>query len=1018
MIKNVNLKEAIKGLTVSERYDTLKNSGVNLNLNISALEEWRNRKNLLADEDFTEMLTVLEYDPVYFSHAINENIEEHIDIYKSKILGENWFIVLNDILDELDNQIEYKKEMNHSYLLRPFLLYAEKEMNKYIVNRKDPLPVEPQVIQQIMENLASKLFAVSVKSFVLELNISKLKDELAGETPDERFHSFIRLMGEKTRLVDFYNEYIVLSRILVNITILFVNNIIELFDRLQESKLDIVKNLGVQEEFKISNISIGEGDTHQQGRSVIVLTFVSGKKVVYKPKNLKVVSAYNSLIDWINDKNNILKMPSYNTLIYDDFVIEEFVEKRDCKSIEEVKKYYIRYGQILGIMYILNGNDFHMENLIASGEYPIIVDLETLLQNIINFKNKPSADLITTKKMLNLVNSTLLLPEKLLKGDITDEGIDMSALAGKEQHLERREYQLKNLFTDNMVFDLEKVKIEGANNIPKLNGENVDYSTYIDEIVVGFENICNIFIQYRDELLHSGILEEFKDVKVRHVLRNTVVYAKMLANTYHPDYLRDSLNREQVLENIWVHPFERKEFIKSEMEDILNNDIPIFFSYASSKDIIDSNGKLHKNVMEISGYERFITKLKELNPFLIEQQVSVINIKTGRYGDKKFERNYSVWDVATEKKDNQIDFLQEAMNIGDKILKHAIICDETKTISWLTINNHHDKNWGIGPISGEFYDGLAGISLFYHYLYKKSHNIEYKKIRDYAFNMAKVKALSLKYDSGLTGYASLLYTAHKIVQDEPRKQYKDVINEVFKYIDESKVVTAKYNWLHGTASIIHVLLNLYEDSRDMAYLTKCIQYGKYLVKQIKENKDTLAPGFSQGISSLIMVLVRLSKKCEVEEFLELALELMEMERNKVGNLSESNWQNGLVGIGLSRIKLKGLDSNLQVDHDIELVLDGVMNSLYSKDDTLSCGNSGTGELFLSLFEQTKKKEYLDMAKAICGKMIEESRISFEYQTKSLPGLELIGLYSGLAGIGYQFLRILDVEDIASIATLD
>ncbi|EFI65091.1 lantibiotic modifying enzyme [Bacillus cereus SJ1] len=284
--------------------------------------------------------------------------------------------------------------------------------------------------------------------------------------------------------------------------------------------------------------------------------------------------------------------------------------------------------------------------------------------------------------------------------------------------------------------------------------------------------------------------------------------------------------------------------------------------------------------------------------------------------------------------------------------------------------------------------------------------------------MAKVKALSLKYDSGLTGYASLLYTAHKIVQDEPRKQYKDVINEVFKYIDESKVVTAKYNWLHGTASIIHVLLNLYEDSRDMAYLTKCIQYGKYLVKQIKENKDTLAPGFSQGISSLIMVLVRLSKKCEVEEFLELALELMEMERNKVGNLSESNWQNGLVGIGLSRIKLKGLDSNLQVDHDIELVLDGVMNSLYSKDDTLSCGNSGTGELFLSLFEQTKKKEYLDMAKAICGKMIEESRISFEYQTKSLPGLELIGLYSGLAGIGYQFLRILDVEDIASIATLD
>lgn len=47
----------------------------------------------------------------------------------------------------------------------------------------------------------------------------------------------------------------------------------------------------------------------------------------------------------------------------------EIVIQRDCKSIEELSRYYQRIGIILFINYLLEGGDIHFENLIACNEY-------------------------------------------------------------------------------------------------------------------------------------------------------------------------------------------------------------------------------------------------------------------------------------------------------------------------------------------------------------------------------------------------------------------------------------------------------------------------------------------------------------------------------------------------------------------------------------------------------------------------------------------------------------------------
>ena len=52
------------------------------------------------------------------------------------------------------------------------------------------------------------------------------------------------------------------------------------------------------------------------------------------------------------------------------------MEETPCHSREELRRYYRRNGILLGICYLLGSRDLHYENVIAHGEYPVIIDLE------------------------------------------------------------------------------------------------------------------------------------------------------------------------------------------------------------------------------------------------------------------------------------------------------------------------------------------------------------------------------------------------------------------------------------------------------------------------------------------------------------------------------------------------------------------------------------------------------------------------------------------------------------------
>ena len=59
----------------------------------------------------------------------------------------------------------------------------------------------------------------------------------------------------------------------------------------------------------------------------------------------------------------------------------EFVEHLPCRDHDEARRYYERAGMLLCLFYVLEGTDCHYENIIASGEYPVLIDTETLMHH-------------------------------------------------------------------------------------------------------------------------------------------------------------------------------------------------------------------------------------------------------------------------------------------------------------------------------------------------------------------------------------------------------------------------------------------------------------------------------------------------------------------------------------------------------------------------------------------------------------------------------------------------------------
>lgn len=1002
-------------LNLKERYSILEeNKELLNNLNSKALDSWRSEMSVLTDNKFAEMISINQYNINIFSHAVDKDVSSaNKKLYQSYAEKSEWYKKFTQMVNEVnaDRDINFKKDI--LYLLRPYIYFVEKSIDELLGTPTFKRIVGKDIKKSFVEHFAVTALGIAQKPIILELNIDREKGELLGESKEDRFKSFIASYSSNSKLLSFYNKYIVLTRLLTDISLNYIKNAETLLRRIDENEVLLSSKFGITD-FVLEKVNMGQGDTHGRGNTVTEIVFKDGTKIIYKPKNVKIHKVYKEFVDIFNKKENILEMQVTEALHLDDYTFEEFIEYKGCNNEIEVKDYYRRFGQLMGILYFLNGTDMHMENLISLGNQPIVVDLETLFQQPLAFDIGDYPIMKDVRKvMFGNVTSTMLLPVKHASGREDDFGIDLSALDGKASKLSRKVLQLVNVGTDEMMYDFKEVSSSDSNNIPFLNEpiNKVYFIDFTDEILTGFRNVALEVMRNKDEFLNGEWLQTLQeDILIRMIFRDTSQYGNILEHSNHPDLLMDMLDREKVLENMWSLDLSNKKAIYYEIEDMRINDIPIFFSQIKENNLLSSNlypieGENHYNSLELVK-----DKINNIDKDVLDKQLSVIKVALGLYpmplpkttapliADAQFE----------------YDLIDEAKKIADLLIENVTI-EDGEHVFWMSVVHASDVEWDVGYLDNDFYDGLAGIYLFFESLYLETKISKYKEYANKIVNTLKLNFN--KNTVGLSsGYVGLIHATAYIKNRRVIRDISEDLQTQFSYIEQDQE-DIPIDYLNGIPSLINSLLKIYQRDGEINVLLQATKYAeKYMSLPIAEvMKSDL--GFSHGYLGAALVFYRLWNITDNVRYRESAEQYYSYFESSYENKKETldsnlSWCRGLLGVLIGQLEIYQITKDmkhLEIINELEAII-FEMNKL--NDDGLCHGNISYSEFFIKKYEYFDSKKDLAHAQDIVQNILNAAQEGFKL--RKTDGFQSLGLFTGLSGIGYQLLRVNNPNKINSI----
>ncbi|MFS8580725.1 MAG: type 2 lantipeptide synthetase LanM, partial [Novibacillus thermophilus] len=372
--------EVVRGLFMAERKQSLNlndecrhMSEEKADSSAEAVRKWKTKALFKDEARWNKKLAVEGLTVEEFSALL-------VDNHKKIKEFPRWFRIFKECMSQTDDIADDEVPTSMSIAVRPFLQWAQNKLNQALNACSDSMINKEKVLHSMIESLGKYLVELSSRALVLELNVARVLNELEGDSEEDRYASFIRQFCKKQHVLQFYLEYIVLARILSLRTDYFVHNMTELIER-YKADWPLLKETFHLDDCTLVKVETGLGDSHNKGKSVVNLQFESGQTLVYKPKRMDINEQVFDLYKWFNERGFRPKLTTYPFINRGEYGWEAFIKQQACQSQREIRDYYRRYGGLIAIMYLFNGTDMHYENIIASGENPFIIDLETIFHN-------------------------------------------------------------------------------------------------------------------------------------------------------------------------------------------------------------------------------------------------------------------------------------------------------------------------------------------------------------------------------------------------------------------------------------------------------------------------------------------------------------------------------------------------------------------------------------------------------------------------------------------------------------
>ena len=1064
---------------LSERITSLKavqnktlNADIDRDLAQRRLDRWKTQSPFDKDSYFAQRLATEGINEAEFMRILGEPVEAVRDRLSSLPV---WLTDFAQAFAQpaaaepmtFPEPLQETQTLSFLEIIEPLIRQGRDRLHQGIqtlVQNTADLPFDSKTIENLLWiNLPRQLLMIANRTLVLELNVARLQELLQGETPEERFQSFIQRLQQRDVALSLLQEYPVLARQLticiehwIAVSLEFLQHLCTDWQMIRSQFAPNIE-LGL-----LTEVSSGAGDSHRAGRSVMIAKFRSGFQIVYKPRSLSLDIHFQELLNWINHRG---EQPNFRLLNICDrgtYGWVEFITAQPCTTDAEIQRFYERQGGYLAILYALEAADFHHENLIAAGEHPILLDLEALFHPRVGGADLKQANQLANNTLGYSVYGIGLLPHRIWSNH-QFEGIDVSGLGSAAGQLTPHEVlRWDSVGTDNMKLIRKRVEITGEQNRPTLNGEPVNLLDYAEAIATGFTQVYHLLCQHRDDLLaEQSPLANFANDTIRVIARATQTYAMLLMESFHPDVLRNALDRDRLLDRLWLaveHAPHLGQLVSAEREDLLKGDIPMFTTRPDSRDLWTSSGQQIPNFLDQPSLASVQHRLRQMSEsdltrqlWIIRASLTSLHLSTDEPKSRSIAPLISLETVADRDR-----LLTAACAVGDHLESLALRGEQD--VSWIGLTLVNERHWSVSPLGLDLYDGLPGVILFLAYLGNIAGEERYTALARAALTTVRRQIEQSRSNiiqigmtiGGFCGWGGVIYVLTHLGE---LWQQPELIAEAERIVELLPALIQQDETLDiigGAAGCIGSLLTLYRCAPSDQTLNAAIQCGDRLLSLAQPQQQGVGwsakgitpkplTGFSHGAAGIAWALLALADLAGEERFRTMALEAIIYERSLFSSeamnwpdLREfetsvqteredrvsfmTAWCHGAPGIGMGRLQCLPYLKDSQIQAEIDAAIETTLVQGFGSNHSLCHGDLGNLDFLVQASEglqDARRQPQIDRRAALILESIQQQG----WQCGVPLGVESPGLMTGLAGIGYGLLRLAEPTQIPSVLVL-
>lgn len=889
------------------------------------------------------------------------------------------------------------------------------------------------VFESLVDTLWRTLFSIISRSMVVELAAAGSTGLLQGETEAERYGFFIECLADEDFALSILEECPPLHLLVETSSQNWLEAVDEMLGHLAEDLPKIKEHFfPADEPGAIVRISLSHGDRHRHGRSVAVVIFASGQKLVYKPRPLAADIGFAGFTDWFNACAGERLLASVRSLARGNHGWCAFVEPRSVLATADLEQYYFRLGALLATVRVLGLSDLHAENLIAAGTWPTIIDLETLFHPAARrFKsNAPQSP--ATERLVDCLDRSVLaaglLPIRTRPNGTDTDDLDLAGMsdsAGQTTPFETPHWE--KCGTDEMALGFARQTLSGNDNLPVLNERRMAPEPYAEHILAGFHHAYGILQDNKPALLSDdGPLSSFTGAAVRVVVRPTAFYAALLQDGAHPAILQSTACKSAWLRRQLKGPDTSPyldSLVASELSALLRQDIPCFETVPESRAVTACDGMTRPNFLPECGMDASRKLIAALGADDLSLQSWLIELCLTKAATTDIDCRVPtrISELMTGRPTDLA--LNVAHLAARQVAASAIHCHGNAT--WMTAQEGTGGTLVGTPAGLDLYGGLPGIALFLSYAgsvlkcsdYTECGRKAWREVLDTCRLEGALNSAPGAY-SGLGGLVFALDLAQQLHPDLPMTA---AANTVLDHLDLTTPETLSLEMIDGLAGLMSSLSILLPSStvgNAEATLTETCRAALAKLALLEDGKadDPILSrtGAAHGLTGLTGALAELHRHdiAGISSVADAALACSERLharfRGHQACAHRIAWCNGQTGLLASSIRQGPPDSDLTTSLVTRL------RTQDYQDDSLCHGSMGA-VLALNAIKPGSEHDRMAIDRA-STEVLERIRDRGP-QCGTIHRLPTPGLMEGLAGIGFAALSLLDPDNVPPLPGL-